>query len=318
VTGVPTSTLRVVYVAGARHCGSTLLDAVLGNAPGARSLGEAGGFHRYAGGEPCDCGQPAASCEPCTAARGAVEAHLGVRGHQDLAALPLGERRLWWLAVPSRARAAYAAAADVVFEAAAAATGAGVLVDSSKNVGRAAALALDSAHDVRVVHLVRDGRGYLRSRRRRAAADRSRRARILAAAPLALAPWAAKNLLLSDVLGRRLGPGRYRLCRFEDLVADPEGELAALGRFLDLDVRGLADRARGPGLPRALLYEPRRRLDYAVVRLDPERPAAACSSPGSDLALWVLGAAMGRRWGYTARGPSPPGARRSRGEAPSS
>src|SRR3712207_7011083 len=42
------------------------------------------------------------------------------------------------------------------------------LIDSSKNVARAAALIHDSRHEVRVIHLVRDGSGYVESRRRRA------------------------------------------------------------------------------------------------------------------------------------------------------
>lgn len=284
--------LTIVYVVGTRNCGSTLLDALLGAAPGARSLGEVGGFHRYRKDRPCACRQPPGSCGPCRAVLAAFDAGGGWEAYRRRAPVPLRERRFFWTLVGTRGRAAYARDADALFDAAAAATGATVLVDSSKNVGRGAALAYDSRHDVRVVHAVRDGRGYLRSQRTRAAADGHR-----FVAPAALAAWLAKNALAS-LLTWRLPAGRTLRTRYEDLMADPAGELRRLGAFAGLDLDGVAERATGEGVERLHLYEPRRRTDYRTVRLDPSRLAGQRRSPGANLRYWLLGGFLTAPWGY--------------------
>ncbi len=285
--------LRIVYIAGAQHCGSTMLDAILSSAPGAQGLGEMGGFHRYRDAGECDCRRPAATCGPCAS----VVTDLAGTGALDelhrLGPVPLKERRAYWTLAGGRRRAGYARLADAMFSSVAAATGAAVLVDSSKNVGRAAALVHESAHDVRVVHLVRDGRAYLRSKRGRAAADHRR-----FLAPVSLGVWAAKNLAIGTLLRRRAGSGRYLLCRYEDLMAAPEQELARIGGFAGLDTAGLAAAATGVGVARHHLYEPRRRLDYRRVRLDPARLRTPRLNWTHNLAYWLGGGFVSRRWGY--------------------
>jgi Sulfotransferase family len=290
--------LTVVYLAGAQHCGSTLLDAVLGNATGARSLGEAAGFQRYESFPECDCRRPAASCGPCRAVVAALDAGPGLAAFRRVAGRPLKERRLHWTVVGTRARAEYAAVADAMFEAVAADTGCTTLVDSSKNLSRAAALVHDGRHDVRVVHLVRDGRGYLRSKRRRAGDGAGG---IRHRLPIALAPWLAKNVLAWTLLRRRVPHGRYLLCRYEDLMADPAAELARIGRFAGLDVTGLAERATGDGVPRLHLFEPRRRVDYRWVRLEPGRLASQRATAAESWRYWLSGGAVSARWGYRRR-----------------
>lgn len=291
--------LRVVYIAGAQHCGSTMLDAVLGAAPSARSLGEVGGFHRHTDGAGCDCGCPAASCPPCRAVVAQLAGTSGLERFGVVSRLPLKERRAHWTVIGGARRREYASLADGVFDAAAAATGASILVDSSKNAGRAGALVHDSRHEVRVVHLVRDGRSYLASKRRRAAAEGRR-----VVPPVALGAWLIKNLLLWSLLRRGVGRDRYLLCRYEDLMADPEGELDRIGRFAGIDTAGLGRRAIELGVDREHLFEPRRRLDYHHVVLDPARASAsrATSAVRHPLLYWVAGGFLSRRWGYTRAG----------------
>ena len=283
---------RVVYVAGARNCGSTLLDAILGNAPGARSLGEVGGFHRYGPGEACACRLPATSCRPCGEASAAL--HAARDDFHRVARLPLKERRLHWTLLGTRARRRYAELADVIFRSVVGSTGCRVLIDSSKNATRAAALAHDSELDVRVIHLVRDGRGYLRSRRSRAALDGTRYI-----PPLEMASWLAKNLLIATLLRRTLPPDRYLLCRYEDLLTDPDKELARIGSFTGLDVTSLAATATTPpGVPRHHLFEPVRRTDYRQVVLDVARLESQRETPGRNLRYWILGGFVSSLWGY--------------------
>jgi Sulfotransferase family len=285
--------LRVVYIVGAQNCGSTMLDALLGAVPGAYSLGEVGGFHRYQVGRACSCLQPQQPCSPCAAALKAIDAEGTASAYRRRSMLPLKERRFFWTVIGTRERVAYARDADVIFDAVATATGSSILIDSSKNVARAAALAHDSRHDVHVIHLIRDGRGFLSSRRQRAQADGRRYV-----APLALATWLGKNLLISGLLARGLSPDRYLICRYEDLIARPAAELARIGSFAGLETSGVAETAMSVGVERRHLFEPVRRTDYRRVRLDPSRLSKQRQPPRANRRYWLLGGFLSGRWGY--------------------
>jgi hypothetical protein len=285
--------LRVAYIAGTKNCGSTMLDAVLGQATGARSLGEIGGFARALSGVACDCGLPSPSCGPCHAILTGIDQDGELPGLLRLLGRPLKERTIHWTVVGTPSRNRYARLSDRMFSLAAEATNSWLLIDSSKNIARAAALALDGSHDVRVIHLVRDGRGYLTSRRRRAEID-GRRDRPVAA----LAGWVVKNLAITVLLRPRLGKARYLLCRYEDLVADPKAELRRIGAFLDVNLQGVAERAEDEGVARLHTFEPRRRMDYGLVRIHRERLASQAWSARRNLMSWWCGGFVSALWRY--------------------
>ncbi|MBA3464121.1 MAG: sulfotransferase [Deltaproteobacteria bacterium] len=286
--------LRVIYIAGARNCGSTLLDAILGNAPGAHSLGEVAGFHRYGPTLPCACQRSPSDCAPCVGVVRSVEDAGTWPAFQRLSRWPLKERSLHWMVVGTNARRRYAQVADLVFASVAATTGCRVLIDSSKNATRAAALTRDSRHDVRVVHLVRDGRGYLRSRRTRAAADGKRHI-----AAVAMMGWLTKNVLIGSVLGSRLDADHYLVCRYEDLMSSPGPTLERICAFAGLDSAGLLEATTtGDGVQRGHVFEPRRKVDYRWVRLDPSRLKSQRETTSRNLVFWTLGGFASQRWGY--------------------
>jgi hypothetical protein len=143
------------------------------------------------------------------------------------------------------------------------------------------------------VHLVRDGRGYLQSRRRRAEVRGKRYV-----APVSTVSWLVKNLLIDVVLRRRIARDRYLTCRYEDLVADPERELARIGAFVGLDTGKLVADLVSDGLPREHLFELPRRADYRTVRLEQGRLAGQAMEGRSNVAFWVFGGFLSRRWGY--------------------
>jgi hypothetical protein len=288
----------VVYILGVQNSGSTLLDAVLGAAPGARSLGEAAGFHRYADAGACDCGRPEPTCTPCASAVKVIEERGGTERYRSLARLPMRGRCLHWALIPTRRRKAYAADADALFDAVAEASGATVLIDSSKNVGRAAALLRDSRHDIRVIHLVRDPRGYIQSRRRRAGAVGEE------ASAVTYLKWLGKNALISLLVGpiarRRGGRGMLR-CHYEALLAEPEPTIAALAAFAELPAGGLAAVATGAGVERLHLFEPARRVDYQRVTLDRARLEAQRVDDRAASRFWWAGGFTAALWGYDRR-----------------
>ena len=165
----------------------------------------------------------------------------------------LEERRFFWALWRTPGRRAYARDADSIFDPVAATTGSRVLIDSSKNISRAAALAGDSRHDIRVLHLIRDGRGVLRSRRKRAEVD-GRPYREKAA----LAEWLGKNLMISWLLARRLPADRFLLARYEDLLTDPAAELKRSVRSVGPRCQ-VVEAAMTTGVERLHLFEPIRR-----------------------------------------------------------
>lgn len=297
--------LKVLYIVGSQNCGSTLLDAVLGNAPGVRSLGEAGGFYRYEAGRPCDCRRPKESCGPCRSTMAALAEEDDLDSFRRLATVPLRERRLHWLYLATRPRGEYARVADRVLATVADQSRRSILVDSSKNISRAASLVHDSGADVYVLHLVRDGRGQLRSRRFRAEAERRSpppdRAPVRYRAPLIMATWLAKNLLISHLLRRRVPDDRFLMCRYEDLVTDPARELGRIGAFVGIDTAGLAQAWLGPGVARHHLFEPLRRADYRSVRLDRSRLQAQRTPSAENLRYWLCGGFLSSQWGYDHR-----------------
>jgi hypothetical protein len=212
--------VKVLYVAGLGHSGSTLLGALLGQLDGFFYVGELTSTGRsLADGSVCGCGEAIADCPewqrimaaaPESAgagrlqlgrsvgrARGVVRQLLGARGRRP--------RRL------EETRAAFAA----LFRAIAETTGSGVVVDSSKWPGYALFLEQTEGVELAIVHLVRDPRGVVHSRLRSA----ERRGFSLTPPPAGFAAvWTVWNPLIELVWRRR----RYLRLRYEDFVANPE------------------------------------------------------------------------------------------------
>ena len=82
--------------------------------------------------------------------------------------------------------------------------------------------------EARFIHLVRDGRDVMLSLRDQPFAPSSF---------TGVAEYWAGRVERARQAGERLGPGRYRELRYEDLVADPERELGRLCEFVELEYR---------------------------------------------------------------------------------
>ena len=160
----------VVFIAGMGRSGSTLLDRMLGQLPGWWSLGEV--VHLWQRGvidnELCGCGKAFSDCPVWTRigeagfggwdrfdAPGALRLKESVERDRFIPLLlrpgtrPAFQRRL----------ASYQAILSRLHHGVREATGATVVVDSSKHVSAALALRQNPDVDLHVVHLVRDSRG---------------------------------------------------------------------------------------------------------------------------------------------------------------
>ena len=275
----PHSKVTVLYIVSSPHSGSTLLGAALASHPNVTFAGELFEipYPAWDPGRPCSCGEPAGACPYWNAIRADFERTASVSDLLD------GENRYDpWRAIlrvglarrtPSRAFRAHVVRLRSLTRAIASASGRSVVIDSSKQAGRG--LAYEAARsdelDVRFLHLVRDGRGVVGSRK-------SREVRVSATGtfdPNAVLRysilWVAANLaflLLFPIQG-----GRYLRVRYEDFTRDPEGVLTRICRFVELDPAPLIAHYRAQGEFPIIHVVAGNRLRLAgPVRIRPSKP----------------------------------------------
>lgn len=242
--------VRVLYVVGAGRSGSTVLNTVLGSHPAVEGVGELTNLveHGWIQELFCACGERAPACPFWSRVGREWSDRLG--GEDVLQYLPLQQRfeRVRSLLPAAVARhdgvgfREYERRTVALFRAIRAASGAPVVVDSSKGPVRGLALARMRGLDLRVVHLVRDGRGVANSLRRAYARDvRQGIQRDMPGRPVWRTAlfWVLANRL-ADRVRAAVGPERSLLLRYEDFVADPAAALDAIGRLVEVDVSGVA------------------------------------------------------------------------------
>jgi hypothetical protein len=300
-----------LFVGGSSKSGSTLLGALLGRVPALLNLGEVNLFwsKRQEPSERCGCGAALATCPFWTAVVGELE-HDGVDPERMAAlatrldhtrALPrvLGRRLS---AGTAAAWAELATGTANLYRAAYRRSGANYLVDGSKLPTHLLLLRESPAIDLRVLHLIRDGRAvawsWERKRRRaRAGSEEGSGMRRHGSVLADLAIWHVQNFAI-DALARRC-PHSTRL-QYEAMAADPAAALhRALGRLgiEHLDRNPPSDRL-GASCGHAIGGNDRVRFagEDTPVTVD---EAWRRELRGPRLRLWSLLAAPGlRRFGY--------------------
>jgi len=236
------------FIMAASHSGSTLLAMLLGSHPQATTIGDTGGtIHRKDPEYQCSCGCRAKEClfwqqvEDQMACRGFELniADFGTRfeypenrfinrvlraehrGPVMEAArdLVLGLSPGWRRQARTIAKR-NAALVETVNEIA----NSQILIDSSKHPIRAKFLLRISELKVRIIHLVRDGRGVAHTY----VHDNG------LSVEEAAFEWRV-NVQADEQLLARLDPSLWKQVRYEDLCANPRGELQELCVFLGLD-----------------------------------------------------------------------------------
>jgi hypothetical protein len=235
------SSYTVLLIGSAGRSGSTLLERMLDQVPGVISVGELtdiwdSGLIRD---ERCGCGQPFSKCEFWSRvgevafggwqrvdAQALLAMHDTVARNRHVPLLLTGP-------LPRSARATadgYAAAVGRLYEAIAAASAAGVIVDASKWPSHALILRRIPGLDLRLAHLVRDPRGVAHSwaqrvERPQAIEDRDGAEMRRYRPSVAALHWTTINLGLE--IATRLGIPR-QVVRYDDLVASPREVLRDL------------------------------------------------------------------------------------------
>lgn len=253
---------KVVFIGGLGRSGSTLLERVLASLPGVCALGEVSNLWKrmlHYPHERCGCGNQLSTCGFWNAVGneafgGWHRPDLGriVRRQQELERI----RDIPWLArsrMGPRRRELVTAHTNLyhrLYRAAAAVSGAQVVVDSSKRPGLAFCLRWSTKVDVLVVHLVRDPRGVAYSSTKhvdRQETDRSQaggRALMPRLTPSRSAiNWLTHNTAMS-VLSHSIGQAENLLprtisvqrLRYEQFLAEPVSTVSALATEVGLTV----------------------------------------------------------------------------------
>lgn len=247
---------RWLYIVSAPHAGSTILDLLLGAHPQAVAVGELSHLPKnLALNSTCSCGEPVRSCpfyRPLAEKLGrALDSDLWqtpyaldlghilasrLRDPERETAVRRGLRKLergGWLAArrlgllgrapwPFFARASSHSA--LAYEYAAEIAGADVVADSSKELIKPLETYLRHPDKLRIIHLLRDGRGVVHSHLTRKV-DIARAVRAFTASY-------SRSLAL---LGGMVRPEHVVTVHYERLVTAPEAELSRI-----LDAVGLA------------------------------------------------------------------------------
>ena len=271
--------LRYVYILGAGHSGSTLLAMLLGMHPRICSIGEVkapalGEASEYR----CSCGQPIADCGFWQALDRAVQAD-GVRldlfgGATDIRRAPTAYLRrlmrpLQRSAPLERVRGVALAMSPAWHEhldrvqtlssalarAACRISGKDVFVDSSKTGAQLVHLLDHPELDIKVVRLVRDGRGVSLSYRK---ADGL-------SIPTAAYEWRRSNEEAERIVAR-LPRDRWFDLRYETLCADLDATMQGLFAFVGVEPPSSV--AQLPEAPLHLLGNNNARMNPKEVRLD--------------------------------------------------
>lgn len=232
------STFTVLYVGSWGRSGSTLLDLILGHAPGFVSVGELRYLWERGLRERqlCGCGVPVPECPFWSAV---LEHAFGGADRVDavetarLARSVDGLARVPWMRSPWKPRGfernvrAYREILGRVYRAVAHVSGASVIVDSSKYAAHGLLLAGVDGLDLRVLHLVRDSRAvaysWMRRKKLPEVAGEERYMPVFRPWQSAVY-WSLENVGLQMLRGASNG---YAVVRYEDLVAEPRERLAA-------------------------------------------------------------------------------------------
>jgi hypothetical protein len=238
----------VLFIGGLGRSGSTLVDRVLGQTPGVCSVGELVFLWERGllANERCGCGEPFDGC-PFWKEVGARA--FGGWERIDAAVLAARQHRVDrtryvpMLLAPRLSRGfdrrlrPYAEALGRIYAAIAAASGATIVVDSSKHVSTAALVRRVPGVRATIVHLVRDPRGVAWSwskvvtRPDVTAGESSTMARIGPAR--VAARWQSTNALLALVRSR------HAVLRYEDFVERPAASTRRLLSLGGMDVEDL-------------------------------------------------------------------------------
>ncbi|WHS91423.1 sulfotransferase (plasmid) [Sinorhizobium kummerowiae] len=306
---MPSQPVRIAYIAGYGRSGSTILDIALGQHAAVVGAGEITSLtrHVWRHNEYCACGNAIRDCSFWSSVRrewsdgqdpGLMEEYCALQ--QKFEGLSMMTRLLSSMGL-GKQFSLYILHTKRLFSAMQSCSGRQVVVDSSKLPGRAMAVAQIPGIDMRVIHLVRDGRGVawslLKGYERDAKSGLQKEIKPKSVFRTALR-WSMVNLAV-EYLSRKLGSEKVMRVRYEDFASDPVAVMQQIGTFLELDLSQVGTslqngEAMGPGHQVA---GNRLRMN-ASIALNKDETWRTRMPARQQVSFQRLGGWMLRRYGY--------------------
>jgi hypothetical protein len=252
---------KLAFIMAGAHSGSTLLAMLLGSHSQATTIGEiAGTLHRMDPDYRCSCGYKAQACPFWLHVINQM-AHRGFNldvtdfgtrfkypksrfinrvlhaEHRGPILETIRDGVLWLNPGWRRQFQTIAERNVALVETITKITNSQIMIDSSKGPSRLKFLLRIPALEVKVIHLVRDGRGVARSSIKHYGWSVEKSA----------IEW-RRDVLSAEKLLARLDRGMWRQVRYEDLCSNPQAELEELCVFLNLDPSRVSMDFRSAGL----------------------------------------------------------------------
>lgn len=237
---------RIIYLGGLGRSGTTLIERMLNELPGIRSMGEVTHLWQrgVSAGERCGCGAPFHDCEFWRQVGELAFGGWDLLNVDHLTALQRRVDRTRHIPALARShrRAAFQQALDEylsyylrLYQAIEKASGCQVVVDSSKHASLAFCLRAAPALDLRVVHVIRDSRAVAYSWSRQVPRPDAAGQSYMTVydARTAAVQWNAQNVALHWLA--RLGVPVLRV-RYEDFVRDPEQGVRDIAAFIGIGI----------------------------------------------------------------------------------
>lgn len=301
--------LKVLFIGGTGRTGSTLVDRLLGSAPGWFSGGELAFLWRLGllRGGLCACGQKVAECDVWGTA---LERVFGLDG-ADAERMVTLRQRFWsihlpLMAVPPLARRRfdrleeYPSNVEQLYRSVMEVTGDRVLIDSSKDTHYSQILRMRTDLDVYFLHLVRDPRAisYSWTKRRpeagfRGEVNMERRNLLTSSTYFYVSDIAAEALWRRDV-------GHYQILRYEDFVANPAAACARIAEFVgeEIDLTGVLEGNVFKPAPGHTTWGNPNRFETAPTAIRADDAWRSEQTRWRSAAAGALNAPLGARYGY--------------------
>ena len=292
--------IDLIYLTGCSRSGSTLLDLILSAHPRVVSVGEVCNHARWLENNfACTCGAKVRECEFWQRVAGMLRRdHLEARVTRINSQLEKLRALLGFAAgarfLPVAAIQKYGLASYHLFKAVREASGKSIVLDSSKIPLRLLYLGLSGYFNLRIIHLVRDGRAYLNSTSKRAEKPAQGGWIPPVNAWRSTLRWMSTNSL-SRYITTRLPDTPSHLVKYEELASNPAAAVQRLCEALQLDYH--RDMLQGAGAAAHNISGSRWRYQAdRVIRLDESWRTELARH--RLLVFELLGRRMNRRFGY--------------------
>ncbi|UCC50641.1 MAG: hypothetical protein JSV68_16210 [Anaerolineaceae bacterium] len=241
--------MKIIYIMGAGHIGSTILDIAISNHLCLESLGEISKFHRFGwmpdDNRKCACGLSVFECPFWMQVRkiwADLMAYDDAERYINLQEQIEGSRYGWVRLLWNNFRLTsdfteYMRGTEALYRAVQQVSGSPFLVDSSLSPRRAYGLTLNPRIDLYLIHLVRDGRGIIWSLKK---PGKKTLTKVYKPAPSWRTSryWITANLQSAWVFNH-VKEDKRQMIRYEDFVTSPSTILDKIGTLVGEDLSGL-------------------------------------------------------------------------------